>query len=90
MLGTLNAALEVRGVPMHPEDIRLSIEGDNDVGDDGIPVLTRVRLYYELRVPSGKRETAERALAKHQSKCPTAAWMEKAVEISWDADIRET
>ena len=80
MLGTLNAALEVRGIPMSPDDISATATGDNEL-QDGLPVLSRIRIRYRLRVPAGSRETAERALAKHQAKCPTAAWMKNAVEI---------
>jgi organic hydroperoxide reductase OsmC/OhrA len=88
MLGTLNAALEVRGIPMSPDDIIATAEGDNELVG-GLPVLARIRVRYRLRIPSGQRETAERALAKHQAKCPTAAWMKRAVEITWEAEIEE-
>ena len=88
MLGTLNAALEVRGIEMAPENISVRVEGENTIRE-GLPVLSKVRLHYQLKVPSGQRQTAERALAKHQARCPTAAWMKDAVEIEWDADIEE-
>ena len=88
MPGTLNAALELRGIPMSADDISATVEGDNEL-QDGLPVLTRIRIRYRLSIPAGQRETAERALAKHQAKCPTAAWMKNAVEITWEAEIEE-
>ena len=63
-------------------------EGDNEL-EDGLPVLERIRIQSRLRIPRGQRETAERALAKQQAKCPTAAWMKDAVEITWEAEIEE-
>jgi len=88
MFGTLNAALEVRGIRMAAEDISAKVEGDNDL-IDGLPQLTRVRIAYRLRVPAGQRELAEKALARHQERCPTASWMKGKVEITWTAEIEE-
>jgi organic hydroperoxide reductase OsmC/OhrA len=89
MLGTLNAALEVRGIRMAADDISARVEGDNEL-IDGLPQLTRIRIAYRLRIPAGSRETAEKALARHQERCPTASWMKGKVEVSWTAEIEET
>jgi organic hydroperoxide reductase OsmC/OhrA len=88
MLGTLNGALEVRGVSLAPSDIAAEVEGINEIRD-GLPVLSRVIVRYQLRIPADKRETVDRALSKHQGKCPTAASLQGAVEVSWTADIQE-
>ena len=88
MLGTLNGALEVRQVKLEGDAIRCEAEGDNAVRG-GLPVLTAVRVHYRLRIPAGTRETVERALAKHQDKCPTAASLQGSVAVSWTADIEE-
>ena len=82
MLGTLNGALEVRQVKLEGDAIRAEVEGVNELRD-GLPVLTAIRIRYRLRIPRGTRETVDRALAKHQDKCPTAAWMKGAVDVSW-------
>jgi organic hydroperoxide reductase OsmC/OhrA len=89
MLGTLNGALEVRGIRLDPEDIRADVEGINRIRD-GLPVLTEVVVHYTLRIPSEARETVERALERHQSKCPTAQSLAGAVEVRWTADVQET
>jgi hypothetical protein len=52
-------------------------------------VLTAVRLRYRLRIPAGTREAVDRALARHQDKCPTAVTLKPAVKITWEADITE-
>lgn len=88
MLGTLNGALEVRGIRLEPEAIRAEAEGINEIVD-GLPVLTRIQIRYRLRIPAGTREKVERALERHQSKCPTAASLRGAVEIEWAAEIEE-
>jgi organic hydroperoxide reductase OsmC/OhrA len=48
-----------------------------------------VEVRYKLRIPAGTRETVDRALAKHQAKCPTAATLRGAVEVRWTADVVE-
>jgi organic hydroperoxide reductase OsmC/OhrA len=88
MLGTLNGALEVRGISLEPDAIAAEVRGINEIRD-GVPVLVRVEVEYALRIPKGSRETVDRALAKHQSKCPTAATLLGAVEVSWTATITE-
>ena len=89
MAGTLVAALEVRQVKLAPGAVHAEVEGINEVRD-GLPVLTEVRIRYRLRVPAGARETAERALARHQERCPTASSLKGAVAVSWSAEIEET
>ena len=88
MLGTLNGALEARQVKLSPDAIGCEAEGVNEVRD-GLPVLTEVRLRYRLRILAGTRDTVERALERHQGRCPTAASLKGAVAVSWTADIEE-
>jgi len=88
MLGTLNGALEAREIKLAPEDITAEVEGVNEVRD-GLPVLTRIVVRYTLQIPAGTRETVDRALARHGSKCPTAASLAGAVVVEWEAEISE-
>jgi uncharacterized OsmC-like protein len=88
MLGTLNGALEVRGIKLRPADIAADAEGVNELVD-GIVRLTEIRISYRLRIPAGTREVVERALARHQEKCPTAISLAAAVRIGWRAEIEE-
>ena len=89
MLGTLNGALEVRGLKLPAAAIAATAEGVNEVVD-GIIRLTEIRVAYRLRIPAANRDLVDRALAKHQEKCPTAASLSPAVRISWTAEIDET
>jgi organic hydroperoxide reductase OsmC/OhrA len=88
MLGTLNAALEVRGIKLEPAAISATAEGTNEVRDR-VPVLTGVHVRYRLVIPPGSREVVDRALASHADKCPTARSLKGAVDVTWTADIRE-
>jgi organic hydroperoxide reductase OsmC/OhrA len=88
MLGTLNGALEVRGISLDPEDLTADVAGVNEMRDR-IPVLTEIVVRYQLRIPAGTREKVDRALATHQEKCPTATSLAAAVAIRWEADVTE-
>lgn len=88
MLGTLNGALEVRQVKLEGDAIRAEVEGLNELVE-GVPVLREVHVHYRLRVPGVTRERVDRALAKHQEKCPTAASLRDAVKVRWTAEIEE-
>jgi organic hydroperoxide reductase OsmC/OhrA len=88
MLGTLNGALEVRQVKLPPGAIEAVAEGRHEIRD-GLPVLAEVHVHYRIRVPSGQRETVDRALARHQEKCPTARTLQGAVAVRWTADLTE-
>lgn len=88
MLGTLNGALEAREIVLPSDAIAAEVEGLHEIRDR-LPVLTEVRIHYRLRIPNGTREAVERALERHQSKCPTAATLAGAVVVKWTADIEE-
>ena len=78
----------MRGISLPPDDIVARAEGINEIRDR-IPVLTRIHVNYDLRIPQGTRETVDRALARHVDKCPTAQTLVGAVEVTWTASIEE-
>lgn len=88
MLGTLNGALEVRRVSLPPEAIYAEARGIHEIREK-LPVLTEIQIRYVLRIPPGTREVVDRALSRHQERCPTAATLKGAVEIRWEAEIQE-
>lgn len=88
MLGTLNGALEARGIRLAPDDITAMAEGTNELVD-GIVTLTRIDIHYALRIGPGMREKVDRALARHREKCPTARSLAGSVSVEWTADIVE-
>jgi organic hydroperoxide reductase OsmC/OhrA len=88
MLGTLNGGLEARGVVLPRDGLTAEVEAINELKDGNI-LLTKIVVHYQMRIPTGTRETVERLLSKHQDKCPTAQSLKAAVDISWTADIVE-
>lgn len=88
MLGTLNGALEVRQVKLEGAAIETRVEGVNQIRD-GLPVLAEIHIHYRLRIPKGTREAVDRALARHQERCPTAQSLKAAIEIRCSAEIEE-
>lgn len=89
MLGTLNGALEVREVSLSPGDITATVEGINEIVNR-LPILTRIRITYHLRIPREARDRVDRALETHAAKCPTAASLGAAVRVEWEAEIEVT
>ena len=88
MLGTLSGALEARGIKLAPDALSASATGVNELVS-GIVRLTSIDVHYRLSIPSGTRDAVDRALARHQEKCPTAVSLAAAIAISWTADITE-
>lgn len=88
MLGTLNGALEAREVRLDQDAMMATVTGFNEIVER-LPVLTRIEIEYRLRIPNGTRDVVDWALELHQSKCPTAATLRGAVDISWTAEIEE-
>lgn len=88
MLGTLNGVLEARGMELAPGALTAEVEGINEIRDR-LPVLTRIRIHYRLEIPADARETVDRALERHQDKCPTAASLSGAVSVEWTAEVLE-
>ena len=88
MLGTLNGALEARGIDLAPDAIAATVAGANEVVD-GIITLTRIDVHYSLRIPAGSRDRVERALSRYRDKCPAARSLAGAVDVQFTADIEE-
>ncbi|HEX6307926.1 MAG TPA: OsmC family protein [Longimicrobiales bacterium] len=88
MLGTLNGALEVRGIRLDPDAIHATATGTNELVD-GIVTLRRIDIHYTLRIPPGTRDAVDRALSRHREKCPTARSLAGAVAVEFSADISE-
>ena len=88
LIGTLAGALAVRQIPPTPEKIWSEVEGDIEKVD-GIIRIVRIRVRYHLKIPKGKRETAERALSKHMDGCPAAMSVKDSIEIHITSEIEE-
>lgn len=88
MTGTLAGALEARQIPSYPDKLTADVEGFIE-GVNGKPRITRIKVHYNLKVPPGKKEQAERAIEIHEQHCPASQSVRRGIEIEFDAKVRE-
>jgi uncharacterized OsmC-like protein len=89
MTGTLAGALEARQIPAYNGTLETEVEGEIEEGENKVLLLTRVHVIYRLKVPAGKRQQAERALALHDSRCPVSQSVQRGIQVEWSAEIDE-
>ena len=78
----------MREIPATPDKIRASVEGDIEAIDKVLRI-TRIRVRYDLTVPRGKREAAERAVERHPRGCPAANSVAGCIDLDIAANISE-
>ena len=78
----------MRQIPSEPNKLNATVEGDI-APVDRILKIARIRVHYEVRIPAGKRDAAERAIATHEMKCPAATSVRGCIPIEITADIVE-
>ena len=78
----------MRQIPVEPNKVSADVEGDVEAVDRVLRIA-RMRVRYQLKIPKGTREAAERALATHQDKCPAATSVRGCIPIDITADITE-
>lgn len=63
---------------------------EGDVGAaDRVLRITAIRVHYQLRVPAGTREAAQRAIDAHEQKCPAATSVRGCIPIRITSDVIE-
>jgi organic hydroperoxide reductase OsmC/OhrA len=88
MMGTLATALASRKIPTHTDRYKALVEGDIE-NDDGVLRITRIRVDYELKVPSGKTAEAQEVFAGYIKKCPAAMSVIGCIDITDSLQITE-
>ena len=78
----------MREIPAPPDRLTAAVEGDIEAVEKVLRI-TRIRVRYRLVVPHGKREAAERAVAKHPTGCPAANSVRECIELDIKAEIEE-
>ena len=58
MTGTPASAPEARGIPSHPDKMLAEVKGTIE-NVEGKPLITRIRVKYQLKVPKGKGRGAK-------------------------------
>ena len=56
---------------------------------DGIALVTKIKVHYKCRIPKGKREDAERALAVHEKGCPASQSVQRGIAVEYTAEFEE-
>jgi uncharacterized OsmC-like protein len=83
----LGAALNVREIKS-AENLVAEVEGDIEEVD-GVLKITKIRIKYHLKIPSGTRDKADRALSVYAEKCPAYQTVKHCIECSWYSEIEE-
>ena len=78
----------MRDIPAPPDKITAAVEGDIEAIDKVLRI-TRIRVRYDLKVPKGKREAAERAVERHPRGCPAANSVAGCIDLDIAANITE-
>jgi uncharacterized OsmC-like protein len=81
MYGTLRGALAGRKINFDRDSFKATVDGRIS----GIGKTIRIKsihVHYDLTVPAGDREAAERALRLHPEGCPAHQSVKDAVEIT--------
>ena len=78
----------MRQIPVGSEDVKARVEGDVEA-IDRVLRISRMRVNYDIRVPKGSRDAAQRAVDTHEQKCPAATSVRGCIPITITADITE-
>lgn len=78
----------MRDIPAPSDKISADVEGDIEA-IDRVLRITRIRVRYDLTVPKGKREAAERAVERHPQGCPAANSVAGCIDLDIAATITE-
>src|SRR5215510_10863946 len=87
MYGTLAGALAGRKVPFDRSRYTATVDGRITGSGKTIRIVS-ITMHYDVTVPPGAREAAERALAVHPAGCPAHESVKDAIAIDWDAHLR--
>ncbi|TLS37006.1 OsmC family protein [Pseudalkalibacillus caeni] len=88
MVGTLSGALEARKIPTSPDKVNAKVQGTIEA-PEGVLKITKISCEYNVKVPEGKRDAAERALSVFDRGCPVAQTLKGAIEFEHNWNIEE-
>ena len=88
MTETLAGVLAARKIPTHPDRLSSEVEGFFE-NVDGKPLIARIKVHYNVKVPKGKREEALRAIEVHEKGSPASQSVRRGIAIEWDGVVDE-
>ncbi len=87
LIGTFAGSLMRARIPVSAETLTGESIGQVESEDDGILVLKRVTVKYQLELPEEHRAGAEEVLAVHADRCPNARSVSPSIEIVTELEI---
>lgn len=84
----MGGTLDARGIKSSPDNLVAEVEGIIE-NVDGMALVTRIKVHYKCRIPKGKREDAERALAVHEKGCPASQSVQRGIAVEYTAEFEE-
>jgi uncharacterized OsmC-like protein len=87
LLGTFRKALSARGVAVDADALTAEVSGDVVV-EQGVPLLKRIRVQYQLSAPPGAdKSLIERAHSVHHKACAVSRSLEAAIAITTELQL---
>ena len=81
MVGTFGGALEARKIDASDGRLTADVRGEIE-NEDGVLVIRRIHIAFNLRAPENVRETVERVHGFFANKCPIFRSLHAAIEIT--------
>jgi len=88
LIGTFAGSLLRARVPVSPDALSGTATGTVEPDDDGVLVLRRVHVAYDLALDEEHRGAAEDVHAVHAARCPNARSVSPAIAIATDLHVR--
>jgi uncharacterized OsmC-like protein len=81
MLGTFGGALEARRIDPNNGKLAADITGEVET-EDGVLVIRRIHVAFQLAAPEQSRETVERVHSIYAMSCPLYRTLHKAITLT--------
>jgi len=81
MVGTFGGALEARKIDASDGRLTADVRGEIE-NEDGVLVIRRIHVAFNLRAPENVHETVERVHGFFANKCPIFRSLHTAIEIT--------
>ena len=81
MIGTFGGALEARKIDASDGRLTADVRGEIE-NEEGVLVIRRIHIAFNLRAPENVRETVERVHGFFANKCPIFRSLHAAIEIT--------
>jgi uncharacterized OsmC-like protein len=88
LTGTFGGALEARQIPAGEDRLSSTTVGEIEQ-EDGVLVVRRIHVTYQLKLLAEQREAAERAHRVYAERCPVYRTIHRCVEITSSLEMEE-